>query len=279
MLKKIISFAAMSVLLAAVNADGRVIVNPAEGGLEFTLFFDEYLGDPDVPVALRNDTTQPLPIDGYEIWSSGGRLDPAGWESIADASTSRPLEVLVELGPGVTSPQELMSTPTLLSEQISEYAIFQPNMPWSIGSPLLTQMSCDNDLMFYYSRWDAPGDMYLGYITPGMDHSTVVIASFLDNNDNGVLDAGDEGLAGHQFIFGEDGSEDTIVTDTYGLAMVTVHPGAFGYIIDIATGKGTSSYFENEGGLRIVYFPVPEPSSLTLLIFGSVFLLLRRRSI
>ncbi len=113
---------------------GLGIGQPGSGtaGAALTLLIDLTTDD----AWLRNDSGSALYIDGYEIWSVGGLLAPAGWQSIADAVVSDPIGVINTLGTGALSFIELTANANLLAEfTLAGQATLQTGASWYIGKP------------------------------------------------------------------------------------------------------------------------------------------------
>jgi hypothetical protein len=120
----------------------------------------------------------PYNVDGIEIWSVSGQLNPTGWESIADAVVNRPLDVINGLGAGALSFGELAATTGNCAEAtLSGMATFPAGTPWTIGTPVVatpggtdtvtyTTEMVDGltDLKFFYHTPTAGGDKMLGVL-------------------------------------------------------------------------------------------------------------------
>lgn len=124
-----------------------------------TLLIDVTTGD----AWLKNTTAGPLDFDGYEIFSAGGLLNPAHWQSIADSVVSRPGIVLATLGTGAMSFGEFMAVSSLLADvSFSDHATLQMGAMWDIGQPAPDASLAD--LSFYYSIPLNGGTKYEGGI-------------------------------------------------------------------------------------------------------------------
>jgi hypothetical protein len=99
---------------------------------------------------IENVSATAVTVYGYEIRSIGGNLDPAGWESIADAEVTRPGDVTSQLGAAALSFHEGGANSGLYLGEASFIgeAVFQPGAPWSIGQPVLEASIAD--LAFTY---------------------------------------------------------------------------------------------------------------------------------
>jgi hypothetical protein len=156
------------IALTALGAQADVLPYPAEGGLVLTV---------DIPTGtatLTNASGAPLDVDGFEIVSSGGNLDPVAWNSIADQAVTDPLGVLAKLGAGGLSFGELTATTHVLAEgNLSNAGVFQPADPFAIGAPVLPGTACVCDLQFYYKTVQISGDKYIGLVQVVPEPATI----------------------------------------------------------------------------------------------------------
>jgi hypothetical protein len=149
----------VTTLAVAAVAVAEVRPYPPEGGMVLTIDW------PTGATTLTNESGAPLDVDGYEIWSVAGNLDPDGWISISDRAIFDPLLLLAWIGPGSLSFGELNATPTSLAEaSLSSWATFQSGAPWDIGNPVLPHTASLEDLSFYYKTPDIAGDKIIGRI-------------------------------------------------------------------------------------------------------------------
>lgn len=145
-------------ILFVGSAQAAIITDPLSGALQMKLSFAE-----DGSATLTNLSPFILNVNGYEIWSAQGLLDPLGWNSIADQVITDPISVLFQLSPGALSFGEFTAIPIILAEgTLSDSAVFQPGVPFGIGYPSINPL--EEDLTFYYSSPNAPGDKYLGVV-------------------------------------------------------------------------------------------------------------------
>ena len=150
------------VVLAMVGtAHAAIITEAGEGALQMTLTYD---GSGNA--TLTNVSGSALNVDLYEIWSTGGNLDPVNWLSINDAVIADVVGVMGALGAGALSFGELSATVNLLADgNLSGSALFQDGAAWSIGQPI-DPGTAIGDLTFYYTKPGVAGDKFLGNIVP-----------------------------------------------------------------------------------------------------------------
>lgn len=87
---------------------------------------------------LHNTTAAPLSFDGYQIVSESGRLDPAGWKSIADQVAANPLDIISRLGAGALAFGEANPNAGNLAEvNLAGAATLPAGGKFSIGKPFL----------------------------------------------------------------------------------------------------------------------------------------------
>src|SRR5262245_61075469 len=99
-----------------------------------TLTLDIQLGT--LETFISNFTGAAVPIDGYQIASPIGILDPVDWNSIADSAVSNPASVSATLGSGALSFIEAAPTVNSLSElDVVSSGTWQHTTRWSIGYP------------------------------------------------------------------------------------------------------------------------------------------------
>lgn len=137
-----------------------VVTDPAAGALQMRLTIDLTAGT----ATVTNTTGQELHVDGYQLFSRGGHLNPTGWRSIADSRAANYDQVVSTLGEDAVQFSELTCTGSTLSEaNLSGYAAFRPGLAWSIGNPLVGGTASADDLRWYYITSDSgTGDMLLG---------------------------------------------------------------------------------------------------------------------
>jgi hypothetical protein len=127
--------------------------------------------DPAGNAVLMNDSSalsDTSEINGYEIWSAAGLLDPSGWRSIADMAGTDAGAVEAQLGTSALSFAEVTANTYLITEvSLSGHATIQPGQSWDIGRPVLPG-PIFGDLTFYYMEPACPGEKSLGsvYIVP-----------------------------------------------------------------------------------------------------------------
>ena len=157
MLTKTTSMVCVLILVAgAFTSQAGAVILPDPS---LTLLIDVNTGD----TWLKNTSAGLLSFNGYEIWSAGGLLDPAGWYSIADAVVAQPVDVMLTLGVGALSFGEMMATPDLLTEvSLSNNATLQMGSMWYIGQP--APQASLADLSFFYHTQTSGGDKYAGGI-------------------------------------------------------------------------------------------------------------------
>jgi len=126
--------------LGAAGARGTVIRDPAKGALGLTLTI---YGDGSA--TLTNTSGMPMSIDAYEIMAEvrdtrcgDGRLDRGGWVGIGDMARRDPAKVMAELGPDALGFVRAGSRDSVLgifflTELSLGSAVFQPDLPWSLG--------------------------------------------------------------------------------------------------------------------------------------------------
>lgn len=94
--------------------------------------------DPDGTTYLENTTDNPISFDGYAIASENNRLDPVGWNSIADQVAADPLGMIGKLGAGALSFGEVKPGPGNLAElNLAGVATLAAHARFAIGKPFL----------------------------------------------------------------------------------------------------------------------------------------------
>jgi len=161
------------VAILALPSYAGIITDPGAGALQMTLTYDA-AGN----ATLTNNTGSVLGIDGYEIWSTAGYLSPTtGWYSIEDAAAADFIGTATALGTGALSFGEFTATTLVLAEgSISNVAMFQPAVAWSIGQPI-NPGTLVGDLSFYYTTPEVVGSKFLGVISapPIPEPATMVV--------------------------------------------------------------------------------------------------------
>ena len=157
MLTKTTSMVCVLILVAgAFTSQAGAVILPDPS---LTLLIDVNTGD----TWLKNTSAGPFNFDGYEIWSAGGLLAPASWQSIADSVVSQPVNVMAALGTGALSFGEITASTSLLAEfTLSGQATLQAGATWYIGQP--AQQASLADLSFFYSIPTSSGNKYEGGI-------------------------------------------------------------------------------------------------------------------
>jgi hypothetical protein len=106
--------------------------------------------DVDGTTYLYNTTAAPLSFDGYQIVSESGRLDPAGWKSIADQVAVVPLDIISQLGAGALSFGEANPNAGNLAEvNLGGAATLPGGGRFSIGKPFLEVWPWNDVVAFY----------------------------------------------------------------------------------------------------------------------------------
>lgn len=87
---------------------------------------------PSYEAFLKNLGDSPIRVDGYQIGSASGSLDPAGWAPMDFAGP----EIVAALGPGADEFFVANTSATSLAElNPLSSATWQPGQSWSIGFP------------------------------------------------------------------------------------------------------------------------------------------------
>lgn len=106
---------------------------------------------------LANLGPDTVTFDAYQIESQAGKLDPAGWRSIADWSASGPqghADALAVLGPGDDSAASGWLEAGLYANFLGEFnvagaAVLSPNEVVPLGKPLLSNSPADFQLTYH----------------------------------------------------------------------------------------------------------------------------------
>ena len=173
---KTLAYMAIVLALTAGAANAILITDPAQGALQMTLLYDPS-GSGNAWL-MKNTiwSSGTATVDGYEIWSSADDLSVANWRSLQDWNTIDQATLIASLGANSTSFMEMMPTAGVLAEvTFAPGAVFQPNAPFSIGTPLAAPPT-PGVLMFTYGlSTDTTDDKYLGLIAPIPEPATVAL--------------------------------------------------------------------------------------------------------
>lgn len=135
----------------------------------------------DLETWISNYTPSAISVDGYQINSSSGILDPVNWQSIRDSSIANPPAVTAALGSGALQFLEFGTSTTDLSElNFTSVGTWQPGTRWSIGFPFGTSrslfLSRPFDASFEYTGPDL-GGVALGSISLIPEPTAVSLAA------------------------------------------------------------------------------------------------------
>ncbi|MFO0897403.1 MAG: PEP-CTERM sorting domain-containing protein [Pirellulales bacterium] len=122
--------------------------------------------DPDGSAYLQNTTALPISFDRYQITSETNRLDPAGWNSVADyVAAGQQSEVIGALGAGALTFGEANPNVGNLAElNLGGVATLQAGAKFAIGKPFLDLNDPDSTADFYFHGpgWDDLGADIVG---------------------------------------------------------------------------------------------------------------------
>ncbi|MFO0901303.1 MAG: dockerin type I domain-containing protein [Pirellulales bacterium] len=110
---------------------------------------------PDLSAEIVNtDPVETVPIDGYQLDSSAGNLDPVGWRSIAEWVANDAGAVLTAIGPGGLSFGEASASPQTLAElNLAGAGQWAAGAAVSIGKPFRGMLQSDvPSIDFYFHR-------------------------------------------------------------------------------------------------------------------------------
>lgn len=132
--------------------------------------------DADGSAYLNNTTDKAISFDGYQIASESNRLDPAGWNSIADHVAGGDIAgVIGALGAGgLTFGEANPSAGNLAELNLGGAGTLQPGAKFAIGKPFLDKANNDATADFFYKLNTSPSSV-AGDIVNVPEPSTFVL--------------------------------------------------------------------------------------------------------